>query len=249
MLINNQPVSVGASTAPGEPSFRNALSAGDRNTLALAFFFASLDQDPALADKIVVIDDPVSSLDEHRSLTTVQELRRLMERTQQVIVLSHNKPFLCNIWDGTDATLRAALEVVRDGDGSTIRAWDVSRDMITEHDWRHALLRDYLTAAPADARAVAQALRPILEAFLRVAYPDHFPPGTMLGPFRGLCEQRLGAANEILDSNDINELRDLTEYANLFHHDTNAAWQSQHINDAELLHFVQRTLAFARRRP
>jgi hypothetical protein len=33
-----------ADLAPGEPSFRSTLSAGDRNTLALAFFFASLDQ-------------------------------------------------------------------------------------------------------------------------------------------------------------------------------------------------------------
>ena len=51
VLINNQPVPVGASAGPGVPSFRNALSAGDRNTLALAFFFASLDQDQALVDK------------------------------------------------------------------------------------------------------------------------------------------------------------------------------------------------------
>lgn len=245
--INNQPIAIGASATPGEPSFRNSLSAGDRNTLALAFFFASLDQDGSLGDKVVVIDDPVSSLDEHRSLTTVQEVRRLMQRTGQVIVLSHNKPFLCNIWEGTDETLRAALEVARDATGSTIRAWDVSRDMITEHDRRHALLRQYQAAAPADAREVAQALRPIIESFLRVAYADHFPPGTMLGPFRGLCEQRLGSVEEILDSADINELRDLTEYANLFHHDTNPAWQSQHINDAQLLHFVSRTVAFTRR--
>jgi wobble nucleotide-excising tRNase len=40
VLINNQPVAVsGAAPAPGEPSFRTSLSAGDRNTLALAFFF------------------------------------------------------------------------------------------------------------------------------------------------------------------------------------------------------------------
>ena len=126
VLINNQEIPIGATTIPGNPSFRNSLSAGDRNTLALAFFFASLDQDQELADKIVVIDDPVSSLDEHRSLTTVREMRRLMQRTQQVVVLSHNKPFLCSIWDATEGTQRVALELVRDGDGSSIRAWEVN---------------------------------------------------------------------------------------------------------------------------
>jgi len=248
VLINNQPILIGASAPPGTPSFRNSLSAGDRNTLALAFFFASLDQDHALADKIVVIDDPVSSLDEHRSLTTVQELRRLSQRARQVVVLSHNKAFLCSVWDAIDGITRAALEVVRDGGGSIIRGWDVNSDMITLHDRRHELLRNYLaSAATSDAREVAAALRPVLEAFCRVAYPAQYPPGMMLGQFRGICDQRLGTADEILNQADIDELRDLTECANLFHHDTNPAWQSQGINDAELLDFVRRTLAFARR--
>jgi wobble nucleotide-excising tRNase len=248
VVINNRPVPVaGGTPAPGQPSFRNSLSAGDRNTLALAFFFASLDQTPNLADMIVVIDDPISSLDEHRTRTTVQEVRRLMQRAAQVIVLSHSKPFLCDIWDQTDPTLRGAIELVRDGDGSAIRVWDVSRDMITEHDRRHELLRDYLTAATSNAREVAHSLRLVMESFLRVAYPAHFPPGTMLSQFRGVCEQRVGTPRRILNQMDIDEMRDLTEYANLFHHDSNPAWQSQHINDAELLDHVSRTLAFTRR--
>ena len=77
VVINNTPVSVTAGVA-GAPSFRSTLSAGDRNALALAFFFVSLDRDPALAQKVVVIDDPMTSLDEHRSLTTVQEVYYLL---------------------------------------------------------------------------------------------------------------------------------------------------------------------------
>ncbi len=57
VIINNVPVSLTATTGP---SFRNTLSAGDRNTLALAFFFASLDQDQHLTKKMLVIDDPMT---------------------------------------------------------------------------------------------------------------------------------------------------------------------------------------------
>ena len=46
---------------------------------------------------------------------------------------------------------------------------------------------------------------------------------------------------------DIQELRDLTEYANRFHHDTNPAWETEMINDAELKGFVERALNFAKR--
>lgn len=245
VIINNVAVSP---TAKAGPSFRNTLSAGDRNTLALAFFCASLDQDPALAQKIVVVDDPMTSLDEHRSLTTVQEIRRLIQRVSQVIVLSHSKPFLCALWQGTDETLRSSAMVARDGSGSTLAQWDVNRDSVTEHDRRHALVRSYLaTGSAPDPRAVAAALRPILEAFVRVAYPAWFPPGSLLGPFIGICDQRVGTPDEILSKSDIVNLRDLLDYANCFHHEANLAYETEAINEQQLAHFCERTLRFARR--
>lgn len=82
-MINNVQVAL---TADDGPAFRNTLSSGDRNTLALAFFFASLDQDPQLAQKIAVIDDPMTSLgsgDGPRNAAA-------RSRVSQVIVLSHS---------------------------------------------------------------------------------------------------------------------------------------------------------------
>lgn len=219
----------------------------DRNTLALAFFFASLDADPTLAHKVVVLDDPVSSLDEHRALTTVQEIRRLAQRAAQVIVLSHSKGFLCRIWEGTDRTQRSAIRVQRDATGSAIAAWDVEQDSVTEHDRRHAALREYRRAGGNNSREVAEAIRPVLEAFLRVAYPEQFPPGTLLGHFRERCRQRVGTPQEILGQQPLQELHDLVEYANKFHHDTNPAYQTEVINDGELRGFVDRALVFATR--
>jgi wobble nucleotide-excising tRNase len=233
----------------GQPSFRNTLSSGDRNTLALAFFFASLDQSPNLGDAVIVVDDPISSLDDHRSLTTVQEVRRLAERASHVIVLSHDKRFLCRIWNGADPSMRTALEIMRDGNGSTLRCWDVAEDSITEHDRRHTRLREFTErgSGTADPREFARAIRPHLEAFLRVACPEHFAPGTLLGSFIRLCRQRVGQQGQVLDEDATRELGGVTEYANRFHHDTNPAWETEVINDAELLSFVQRTLAFAKR--
>ena len=249
VLINNTPVPVGGTDpAPGEPSFRNTLSAGDRNTLALAFFLASLDQeDTEITNKVVVIDDPISSLDEHRTLTTIHEIRRLAERAGQVFVLSHNKPFLCRLWEGADSNIREALELVRDSAGSTLRGWDVGQDAITEHDRRHDRLRDYVTNGTGHVREVARLIRPHLEAFLRVACPDQFRPGTLLGSFLNVCEQRQGTSREILRQDALEELRALIEYANKFHHDTNPARETETINDGELRGFVNRALSFCRR--
>ena len=245
VLINNVSVAL---TADDGPSFRNILSAGDRNTLALAFFFASLEQDLQLAQKIVVIDNPMTSLDEHRSLTTVQEMRRLEVRVAQMIVLSHSKPFLCALWEGADTLTRSAMRIARQGAGSTLAVWDVRQDCITEHDRRHELVAQYLQASdPTTESPVAGALRPVREAFRRVAYPAAFPPGTMLGHFHNICQQRLNTANQILSAADTAELRALLDYANRFHHDTNGAWETAAINDHELTHYAGRVLAFAQR--
>jgi wobble nucleotide-excising tRNase len=67
ILINNKPVDLGDSETPiDKPSFRNTLSAGDKSTLALAFFLAQLAQDPDKAKKIVIFDDPFNSQDSFR---------------------------------------------------------------------------------------------------------------------------------------------------------------------------------------
>ena len=248
IVVNNTPVTVGGGNPePGQHSFKNILSAGDRNTLAVAFFLASIDHDPNKANKVVVIDDPVSSLDEHRSLTTTQEIRRLINQVSQVVILSHSKPFLCRIWKSTAADSRNALQIVREGAASTITTWNVNSDLITENDRRHQMLRDYLENGGQNELEIATAIRPCLEAFLRVAYSEHFPPGTLLGGFCENCNSRAGTEQEILSQTDCDELRSLIEYANLFHHDTNSAQGTNTIDRAELEGFVNRMLCFAKR--
>jgi wobble nucleotide-excising tRNase len=232
---------------PGTASFRNTLSAGDRNTLALAFFFASLLNDPQRAQKVVIIDDPMTSLDEHRTLHTLQEMDRLARDVAGMIVLSHSKPFLMGVWDKCVQLPKTALEVRRSGAGSTLAAWNVNADMVDEHDRRYALAESYLRQAdPAVERRVAESLRPMVERFCRVAYPVIFTPGTMLGPFQNQCAQRAGTPQQIMSAADAQELRALLDYGNRYHHDTNAAYATELINDAES-DFTRRTLAFIRR--
>lgn len=245
VVINNENVPLAADAGP---SFRTTLSAGDRNTLALAFFFSSLEQAGNLTDKILVIDDPMTSLDEHRSLTTMEVLRELYDQVRQIIVLSHSKPFLCDLWASADKNGRSSARIARSNPGSTIMAWDVSADAVTEHDRRHKLVRDYLQAADhTKEREVAAALRHIIESYMRVACPAHCPPERLLGNFLIECEQKVGGQDEILSDANVKELKQLLVYANRFHHDTNPAWRTEVINDAELVGYAQRTLKFCSR--
>ena len=247
VVINNTQIPARSSNnAQGEPSFRTSLSAGDRNTLALGLFFSSLDQNPNLANTVVVVDDPVSSLDDHRSLATVQEVRKLSKRAGQVIVLSHNKSFLCGVWSRADLEDCCSLELRQSGVNSNICPWNVTQDAITEHDQRHKLLQEYADKQSGNMREVAAAIRLHLEGFLRVACPTEFPPEQLLGLFLRRCHDKVGHADEVLDEEVIQKLRDIVEYGNKFHHNTNPAWQTAGINVGELLGFVKQTLLFVR---
>jgi hypothetical protein len=116
----------------------------------------------------------------------------------------------------------------------------------TEHDRRHALLRNYLNASVPDNHKVAEALWFVLERFVRVAYPDHFAPGDTLGKFVNLCQQRIGKPEQILDAARTQELDDILGYANRFRHETNRAYETEAGNDGAIVGFVRRTLAFTR---
>ena len=243
VVVNDTPIPImNTKTSEEGPSFRNSLSAGDRNTLALALFFSSLDKNPELESTIVVIDDPVSSLDDQRSLATIQAIRDLSKRAEQVIVMSHSKSFLCKLWDGISNSDCLSLEIALSSGESTLRSWNVSQDAITEHDKRHQILQQYFNHQSGNERRVAEVIRPHMEGYLRVICPDHFGPGALIGQFLSKCRDKVGTSNEILEADVIQEIQHITEYGNQFHHDTNKAWQTNTIVPGELRGYVRRTL-------
>lgn len=121
LAINSTVFELGSagSKAPS-PSFRTALSAGDKNTLALAFFLARLQRDPELSKKVIVLDDPVSSLDANRAAQVLQQIRALASTAAQVVVLSHDPVFLKQLADGGKAR---TLHLVTAGAGFALEPW------------------------------------------------------------------------------------------------------------------------------
>ncbi len=234
---------------PEEPAFKNTLSAGDRNTLALAFFFSALDQEQSLSSIVVIVDDPVSSLDEGRTITTAQEIRGLVQRAKQVILLSHSRQALCEVWRFADHQNCSALSVVGNASGSTIEKWNVQGASITEYDRQHALLRNYISGTERDIRRVAEALRHVLEGYFRVVCTQHFPPGAMLGDLVNRAKESTRAGSPFMSDANIAELEAILQYANRFHHNTNASWDIvvNNINEQELRGFVNRVLAFTKK--
>ena len=248
--INNQKVNIARpSKGPNDQSFRNTLSAGDRNALALAVFFESLDRRNNPTDSFVVIDDPVSRLDDYGAWATIEVIGSLRPSScAQLIVLSHNKTFLLKLWD--EVIKRrfkndcAAVNIIRDGDDSTFEKWDINDARRTEHDRRHELFFAYLQNTPVDLKPTAMELRPHLESYLRVAHPGDFKPSEMIGNFLSRVKPRIGTNNEVLNQAQFDGVNQLTNFGNRFQHDTNANLDTENVTDRELRGYVKRTLRF-----
>lgn len=232
------------------PSFRSALSAGDRNSLALAYFFATIDCEMDTSSKVIVIDDPASSLDDSRTFATARIVKKLATTCNQVIVLSHHKMFLGKIWHNSKCE-KCAFHLVREADDSQIYEWDIAKEAFTDHDITRKMLDDYLSN-PGDwsPYEVAKGVRPFLEQFLRIACgPALVQPGFILGKsFINECETKLASGAPIIKSaEDIRELEALVEYFSCFHHQGGAAIVQSPINDTELGTMVKRAINYTAR--
>lgn len=76
------------------------LSEGEKTAIAFAYFFTCLsDRSTNLAETIVVIDDPVSSLDANHLFNTVALIKTFLADCKQVIISTHNYEFFNLIRD------------------------------------------------------------------------------------------------------------------------------------------------------
>jgi wobble nucleotide-excising tRNase len=243
LLINDTAIDLDGQE--GQPSFKNTLSAGDKSTLALAFFIAQLELDDELASKIVVFDDPFTSQDRFRRNCTRDAIRRLANEIKQMVVFSHDPRFLKIVWDQFSSGELKTLQLTKTGKASTINEWDIEEELKTgyfkDHDDLVAFVYD--GAGSSDLRSVVRKVRPVLEGWLRYRFPKQFDEHDWLGDMTKRIadadtSHALNQLAEILD-----DLREIKDYTKKFHHDQNSSADHEPIDQSELEGFVQRALS------
>ena len=77
---------------------KNCLSESEKTALAFAYFLSKFENeintDEKIKESVVVIDDPISSLDDNRLYSTAYLIWKNFESVKQLVVLSHNFLFL-----------------------------------------------------------------------------------------------------------------------------------------------------------
>jgi wobble nucleotide-excising tRNase len=242
ILINQSPVDLGDADTPHErPSFRNTLSSGDKSTLALAFFLAQLEQDASRIRKVVVFDDPFSSLDSFRRNHTVHQICKCGETCAQVIVFSHEPGFLKLLWDRIPPADRKTLQLARVGEeNTTIAAWDIERAVQARYRADVEMLQKFFSIGEGEPRNVIQKIRPVLEGYCRNLFPAQFLDGDMMGVIVGKI--RTAGPTHTLHP-IVDDLDEINIYCRRYHHAENPNAATETIDDPELQGYVKRTLS------
>jgi wobble nucleotide-excising tRNase len=243
LLLRGQSISLEG----GPPSFSTALSEGDKRTLAFAFFVASTLEDPKLATRVVVVDDPMSSLDANRKHNTRTVLKKIHAKAQQLIVFAHDPYFLRDLRDAlykenSAAPVAKFQLIAAQNNYTTFAALDLDKECESPYSQHHRLLNEFSTSGLGDTKAAAKAIRPMLEGYLHRRFPGLVAKDLMFGQVvvqirDAVAPNPLHYANNLVD-----ELTEINDYAGQFHHDTNPNADAVIVNATELKTYIDRAL-------
>jgi len=166
---------------------RKPLSEGEKTAVAFCYFVTSLaSEGRQMADLIVVLDDPISSLDARAMTHVVSMIRKQFSAPTQLFILTHNLDFMREMkkWltkkYEKDLAEFLFVEIGVDGNGnrssSIVKMPRLIREYESEYHYLYSLVK-HLAEAPKEAERFAylmpNAIRKVLDIFL--AFKD---PGT-----------------------------------------------------------------------
>ena len=223
------------------PCFKNTLSEGDKSTLAFAFFIASLEKTPDLDKQVVILDDPLSSLDETRREATAWVLLEISPKLNQLCVFTHKKNFLWMVFDKIPNN--TVLQVRSDKtNGSWLEPFDVEEDRKGEHAKMVEAMQRYVFEDDGPPPDTMQGnIRKVFEVVLKTKY--YRALAADIKEKKGLAKllETLFSAG-LLDDTLKPKLFDLCSVANGPHHGEIVDAPSKKLTRDELIPLIQDAL-------
>lgn len=226
-----------AKTPLSQPSFKNTLSAGDRSALAFAFFLAQLELKSDLGERIVVFDDPFTSLDTGREANTRSILTRRRSEFGQMIVLSHQPAFLADL----DNTVRGKDNVTSlslswtEQSGSRVKEEDIHRLVADRMAIFEEKMIEFFRVGEGDAYEIASRLRPFFEQRLKVIFKDKVAADDTLG-------QMIPKLADALPKDIVEKCKKIKDYGNRYVHATATEKDSKPPDPVELRGMIRDVL-------
>lgn len=241
--MRGRPVDLTGKTTDGI-SFGTAMSQGDKSALAFAFFLARLENDPTLAEQIVVFDDPLSSLDTCRRRYTRKKIAELAKRVSQMIVLTHEESTVAEIVETLSESECCILQLRDQNDFSIFLPTSVKELTASEYVKCFDRMQHFLQGSGIP-ESVVKDIRPYLEMNLRYRFPEHLKPEP-LGKMIGQIREAKGDSSLVRMQTHVKMLTDINEYCTDHSHGDGALENVEKIVSSDLKAIIKNALEFAR---
>ncbi len=161
------------------------LSEGEKTAIAFVYFTIHLtDQDFDIEDGIVVIDDPISSLDSNSIFQAFSFLKNTVKEVQQVFILTHNFNFLQLLIGWLRHSNTAEYYMVKnnnDSNSNRVATLDSLDKLLIEYSTEYQYLFKILYTFKSDGTIayvyhIPNIARKALEYFLAIMVPNNASP-------------------------------------------------------------------------
>ncbi|MEO8008126.1 MAG: hypothetical protein ABI728_06350, partial [Betaproteobacteria bacterium] len=174
-------------------------------------------------------------------------LKKIHAKAAQLIVLAHDPYFLRDLRDvlrKEDKTAPIAMFqlVAASHNYTDFSSLDIDKECESAYSQHHRLLNEFAVGKGGDLKAVAKAIRPMLEGHLHRRFPGILPKDSMFGGVVVLIRDAQPPSPLCHAKNLVDELNEINDYAGQFHHDTNPGADAAVITASELKTFVDRAL-------
>ncbi|WP_180055380.1 AAA family ATPase [Acinetobacter sp. YH12142] len=240
--------------------FEHILSLGDRSALALSFFlsrFSKRNND----NSIIILDDPMSSLDRYRKDATIIQIAKLLQNKYQTFVFSHDPFFLSDIYKHSILSKNTNcfeievsykdLDPLKPDSAKYISSKMIDRDnydsyVLHSYHKEYNKLYDFVSnGREADKVEIARSIRPILEAYLRFLYPKEFIKGMWLGDMITKIRQETDHSSIFYDKHGkFSSIERINEFSKTYHHAESFDTKIQDLDFSTVQYYAKDTLQF-----
>lgn len=186
------------------------MSEGERTAVAFSYFLTTIEEGTTpLEETIVVLDDPVSSLDSNHIYAVHSITENRLAKARQLFVLTHNSSFfgITKDWikklDGRFYMTQRTLDANREWHVSLVRLPKLLKKFKSDYQYTYYCLT-VIDANPAPQFehlcGVPNMVRRLLEAYLGFVYPESGGWGDKLNKIIP-CEETCGKIKKFADDN------------------------------------------------
>ncbi|MCL2403474.1 MAG: AAA family ATPase [Coriobacteriia bacterium] len=211
----------------GEVLSKSDISEGEANLLAMLFFYYSLFQDNKqniLLDevKVIVIDDPVSSLDSANRFYVLELLRSIMNSGAQAFLLTHSWDEYCDLsYTYKDSDTCAKFEIRKVGGNAHLQKITRRIEMPYKRLFREVYECSQMSSEDAsvfeDMHHMPNAMRRVLEEYLRLNSSISTPTASKVQEIGSVLFPGKNWVNEV-GSNSKTKTRELLKICNVLSH-------------------------------